>query len=378
MTPVEADITCRLATGQTIDEIAEQRSSKSRTIRGYLKAIFVKTGVSRQADLISLVLNAPLQVTDAKKIVMQYGKDGLVKLPEKNISYREYGPKNGRPMVLCHASLSCRYGVPLHLPLLEKYQIRLIVPERGGVGLSNGAPYQKITDFAADFRALVEHLQLKKVDVIGVVAGGAYALSAAWLCSDIVNRVLLLEGFAPNIAEHTIKGAPGYFRMMPRLIRYFPKVSERLMSFQLRDFANDWQKALQHTSKLFNPFDAQILLREDVRDFALIEAIENNRQGVSALIRDILLVHADWQIPLEDIKSPCYIAYGNADPVAACYAETLIQRLPNTRQVFREDEGFARMLYLSFFEIIEQAGWVEVKSENLPAEKVGDGNLYPA
>ena len=56
LTPAESGIVQGLVEGRTIEEIAALRKVKTLTVRGQLKQIFVKTGVSRQVDLIRLVL----------------------------------------------------------------------------------------------------------------------------------------------------------------------------------------------------------------------------------------------------------------------------------------------------------------------------------
>ena len=59
LTPSEAQVAIRLANGHSIDEIANSSNHSSHTIRSQLKAVFRKTGVSRQSELIKLLLTGP-------------------------------------------------------------------------------------------------------------------------------------------------------------------------------------------------------------------------------------------------------------------------------------------------------------------------------
>ena len=59
LTPSEAQVAISLANGHSIDEIAVSSSHSSHTIRSQLKSVFRKTGVSRQSELIKLLLTGP-------------------------------------------------------------------------------------------------------------------------------------------------------------------------------------------------------------------------------------------------------------------------------------------------------------------------------
>jgi len=59
LTPSEAQVAISLANGHSIDQIANQSHHSSHTIRSQLKAVFRKTGVSRQSELIKLLLTGP-------------------------------------------------------------------------------------------------------------------------------------------------------------------------------------------------------------------------------------------------------------------------------------------------------------------------------
>lgn len=59
LTPAEAFIAARLAEGHSLQEIAALRRSSISTIRTHMKRIFMKTGTSRQGELVQLILTSP-------------------------------------------------------------------------------------------------------------------------------------------------------------------------------------------------------------------------------------------------------------------------------------------------------------------------------
>jgi DNA-binding CsgD family transcriptional regulator len=56
LTPSEAQVAISLANGHSIEEIASSSNHSAHTIRSQLKSVFRKTGVSRQSELIKLLL----------------------------------------------------------------------------------------------------------------------------------------------------------------------------------------------------------------------------------------------------------------------------------------------------------------------------------
>jgi DNA-binding CsgD family transcriptional regulator len=58
LTPTEASLTMLLANGMNLDEAAAQLSVSRNTARAHLRAVFAKTGVTRQSGLVRLILNS--------------------------------------------------------------------------------------------------------------------------------------------------------------------------------------------------------------------------------------------------------------------------------------------------------------------------------
>ena len=57
LTPVESQIAVRLAGGQTVQEIAAATGRTEGSVYWYLKQVYRKQGIARQADLVRLVLS---------------------------------------------------------------------------------------------------------------------------------------------------------------------------------------------------------------------------------------------------------------------------------------------------------------------------------
>jgi DNA-binding CsgD family transcriptional regulator/PAS domain-containing protein len=62
LTPAEGELALLLSSGQTLDEAAESLGIRKNTARAHLRSIFSKTGVSRQTELIHVLLNGVMNL----------------------------------------------------------------------------------------------------------------------------------------------------------------------------------------------------------------------------------------------------------------------------------------------------------------------------
>jgi DNA-binding CsgD family transcriptional regulator len=60
LTPAEARVARGIAAGKTVHDLADEAGLASGTVRQQLKSVFSKTGVSRQADLVGLLMGSAL------------------------------------------------------------------------------------------------------------------------------------------------------------------------------------------------------------------------------------------------------------------------------------------------------------------------------
>lgn len=63
LSPVESRLTCLLADGKTLAAAAEALGIRELTARGYLKQVFSKTGTTRQAELMLLMLKSAVRAS---------------------------------------------------------------------------------------------------------------------------------------------------------------------------------------------------------------------------------------------------------------------------------------------------------------------------
>lgn len=363
LTPTEAFIAGKLACAYSTEDIAKMRGSTVATIRNYIKSILQKTTTSKQQELVSLLLRSPLSLKASTSNPLQNttqpnGQDDLLELTDKrSLSYRTYGDSNLTPIVLCHASLSCRLEAPIHISELLNQGFYLIVPERAGFGLSSLPVYESLLDCTHDMAQLLNHLDIDSAYFLGTLAGGCFALAMAYAYPQYVKELMLIESFAPGVDPSRVDGAPFFYRHFPHFCQSWPRMALHTMRLSMFEFKRKPDESYHHLLGLFNKVDAKTLALNEIKKPVKSQAIESVRQGVEALLQDIVLTSRDWGFDISQIECPCHIFYGEGDPVAAQFSKQLHILLPNSVRHFHKDEGFASLLYLKLPEIIQPLHW---------------------
>lgn len=118
--------------------------------------------------------------------------------PGGRISYLEYGDLHGSEVVLCHhgGMVSASDVAPL-AAVAADLGIRLVSFDRPGIADSSPLRGRHTADGAADARAVLEHLGIDHVRVLGWSMGGQYALATAAGLPDRVERVAVVAGALP-------------------------------------------------------------------------------------------------------------------------------------------------------------------------------------
>ncbi|HXF64691.1 MAG TPA: hypothetical protein VNK95_23885, partial [Caldilineaceae bacterium] len=97
---------------------------------------------------------------------------GTITLPDgRTLAYSEYGDPNGRPLIWLHGNPGSRREPELLDPaLLQRLQVRAIVPDRPGIGQSTFKPQRRLVDWPTDLAALAAALRLERFALMSISA----------------------------------------------------------------------------------------------------------------------------------------------------------------------------------------------------------------
>ena len=263
------------------------------------------------------------------------------------VAWDEYGAPDGIPVIHMHGTPSARiepamFGLP---EICESLGIRLIAPDRPGVGLSDIQPCRTILDWPTDLAELTDHIGIDRFQMLGYSGGGVYTLATALRMPERVEWISIVSGTAPfDLPEITAGINENSFRFM-RMSVEKPVVAGLMVSMMALTarFVPD-RVASQARQALPAP-DADLMrVDENGREFARMVR-EAARSGHRGPRHETALMVSPWGFEINDIQTPVHVWHGDVDrnaPIAM--GRYLASNLPNATPHFIENEGHLSLL----------------------------------
>ena len=246
----------------------------------------------------------------------------------RRLGYATFGDPDGVPVLNCHGGLVSRNDVAPSDAVARELGLRLISPDRPGVGLTDRLPGHGMDEWVTtDVAALVDHLGLERFSVMGWSAGGQHALAVAVSLADRVDRVVVIAGCLPIDVEanrvqlskldrrllrwcdHRPVAARSYIRMTHLLATRAPK---RLASMSAADLDGDETGALASRADWF------------------AQTMAEGSADPAGQVDDYRAYGRAWGFRPEDVTVPVAIHHGTTDRlVPVAWADELGRRIPD-------------------------------------------------
>jgi pimeloyl-ACP methyl ester carboxylesterase len=235
-----------------------------------------------------------------------------VRLPDGRVlAYEEYGIASGFPVLSCHGGLSSRLdAAPAHEAAVAM-GVRLISPDRPGMGLSTYQRGRRLVDWPADVTHLMEALGIAEFAAMGWSAGGPYAAICAARMEDRVTAVALLSSAVPLDLYGTTRGLSTEDRVLLSLCRRTPWLASALMKVSIVNASN--ARLLRAVMRSFPAADRTVLTEWGPPDNALAFVREAMRQGTEGCVQDYRIFGDPWGFALEEVHVPVDIWEGADD-----------------------------------------------------------------
>lgn len=262
---------------------------------------------------------------------------------DRNLSYVEYGPKEGVPLFYFHGFPGSHKDLQLFggEELAEKLQLRIIAVNRPGYGDSDSQPERSLSDWPADVVALADHLGINKFSILGYSGGAPFALSCAYAIPDRLEQVVVVSGMTPVEAPEAKKGKA-------MLIPKAPKLMAKGMSKMLHKKPEKFEANMLEG---FPEVDRAVL--GDVQEDLMNTMEEAFRSGYQGALEDAKIYKSAWDFDLSQIDQEVILWHGGKDEnVKIEVAEFVIENLPHCTQHIKPEEGHLSLLVLHAEEIL--------------------------
>ena len=250
----------------------------------------------------------------------------------------EYGDPGGHPTLFFHGLIGSHYQASYISEQAKLAGLRIIAPNRPGVGKSDFVRRKSALDAVPDVEELVRVLALPEFSVIGISGGTPYALAILHLLGQQVRTVTIISGMGPM-------RLPGALRGMERRRQLFLKVGSRYSHLARRAFQKASERFKADPEGFLNRLvatwsipDQAIFRRRHIFELFLKDLHEVFTAGVGAEgLAQELAIYRNYGFSLEDLPRDKRVTLwqGLSDSIVpSAMAWTVTQHLPNCETHF--------------------------------------------
>jgi pimeloyl-ACP methyl ester carboxylesterase len=221
------------------------------------------------------------------------------------------GGQGGRPVLFCHGLADSRLSVRLFTPAARELGLRLVAPDRPGIGGTDPRRLRRLADWAEDAALVLDALGADPAALLGVSAGGPFAAACAARLGGRVRSLTLVCPLGPP--GWPARGMPPGQRMAWQVARHAPGSGGWFLG-RLAALARrcPWLFLRLAASELPG-IDRRALAQPGMREAFLAGYAEAFRQGSRGVAQDLRVLTRPWGFELGSIQVPAAIHHGDAD-----------------------------------------------------------------
>jgi pimeloyl-ACP methyl ester carboxylesterase len=287
-------------------------------------------------------------------------RDHIITLSSgRKLGYAEYGDPNGVPMFYFHGWPSSRLQAELLDALGKARGIRVVAPDRPGIGLSDLHPGRTLLDWPPVVTELAKHLGWSNFHVLGISGGGPYVLACAHRMPERLLSAGVICG-APPLREVGTRELMWTYRLalwgqrrVPLLLAPGFMVAGQIMRLPV-DSA-----LIQAFVRKLGPRDQMAM--GDAESFRIL--MESGRVAISSgarcLAEDGNIYTADWGIDLGSVRFPIRYWHGGLDRnIPPSLVARFVKRMPEAKLLVLDEDGHYSLAMLRNEEIVGSLlGW---------------------
>ena len=275
------------------------------------------------------------------------------RLPDgRMIGYAEYGNPSGKPVMFFHGGGGSRLLGELTDGPARRLGLRVISPDRPGIGLSDDRLGRSLLDWAEDVRQLADRLDLGRIAVMGLSNGGTFASACARAIPERLTAAVIVSGMGPP--EAPSKGQSPVTRTLLGLSRRSPTLYGALFAAAVRRGQKDPDRLVERFFVGWPAPDRSALAQSYAGAVFTNAIVEGYRRGGKTVGQDVALTTRKWGFRLEDISMRVHLWHGDADTIVPlATARYVAGAIPDCVATYCPGEGHLSVLINRLDEILE-------------------------
>lgn len=254
----------------------------------------------------------------------------------RTLAYMDRGPRDGTPILHFHGFQGSRLErLAADDEMLARLRIRLISPDRPGMGLSTPSRDRTLASWAKDVRQLTGHLlgAGQPFSILGFSAGATYALGCGQLPG--LRAISLVSSLGlPHLISSWRRYSEETWHVLlsAKLANFHPSTFLKLEKKHGKRLLNDWAGYYEDIKDGLSADDRRILSQPEVEEAFQHNRRESYAQGPGYLLQEVQALYSDPDIDLSKLSAcTVLITHGNEDQVVpVAVARDLNERIPGS------------------------------------------------
>jgi len=287
-------------------------------------------------------------------------REGQVVLADgRTLAFTEFGPSTGRPVFYFHGAPSSRLEPSLvGEAVFERLNLRIISPDRPGMGHSDFQPSRSFSDWPADMIVLADFLDVKRFSVLGNSGGAGYAVACAALIPERLDAAVIVSG-AWQMNRPEAKGLPFINRLVWLLAEWAPWLLRLLLNTMRSTSPINRHKELSGLKARVPAADYQAFESPGRLEAFVLTLRESLRQNTMGATWDMQLYVKPLDFRLDQIHMPLHVFHGALDMnVPLALVRSVLAGIPGaTLAVYAQDAHLSMLCnhFEDFAEVISGA-----------------------
>jgi pimeloyl-ACP methyl ester carboxylesterase len=185
------------------------------------------------------------------------------------LEVEEYGDPLGHPAFFFHGLIGSHYQASYIAGQAREQGLRIIAPNRPGVGRSEFIIRRNTLETVPDVEDLAAYLGLSEFSLIGISGGTPYALAALYRLGDRVRTATVISGMGPMRLPGALKGMDRRRRVALELGSRLPRLARGRCALWAERFRAEPEQFLRRLVHTWPAADRALFDREDVFDLFL-------------------------------------------------------------------------------------------------------------
>ncbi len=216
--------------------------------------------------------------------------------------------------------------------------LRIIAPNRPGVGRSEFVSRKAALDAVDDVEDLAASLELDEFSVIGISGGTPYALASFYRLARRIRTVTILSGMGPMQLPGALRGMDQRRRLFLGAGSRYPQLARRVFQAAADRFRADPDRFLRRLITTWSEPDQHVFQQSEVFDLFLKDLHEVFTEGTGAKgLAQELTIYRNYGFALKDLPANPRIVlwHGLSDNIVPpAMAWEMVHALPNAEAHF--------------------------------------------